>query len=383
MIHRTRASGLRKRYAAGLLAAVLCLLPFVALAAEFGSIHGGSLRLRSAPDANAVVLGAYPTGTWVEVLERGGSWHRVRVDGKTGYMSARYITLGGTAATTDAAVTGASGYINLRENPSLTARVLATYPNGTRVKILANISGFYHVQVGAVTGYMTTTLVRPDNVALQTTAIIRTQNGGNLNLRENPSMSARVLQSFRSGTKVNVIQRNSEWTQVRISGVTGFMRTAYLSFGEATLLPPVTGSTTGIVHNPRSSQVLNLRERPSLDARVLAYYYNGTRVDVLEQGTVWHRVRVDGTTGYMMAEYLDLVPGGVAVPPPTGSFAAVLINPNGGSVVNFRVQPGLDTVIYATYSVGTSATVLEWGTNWCMVRIGDQVGYVSTYFLRY
>ena len=379
--HKQRAC-LRKGCAALLLMLLCVLLPLASLAAEMGTVTGGTLRLRAEPSLAGTVLGAYPTGTWVEVTEQGTAWHRVKVDGKSGYMSARYISLGGLSTATDAQVHGAAGYINLRETPSLDARVLATYPNGTRVKILARTGGFYRVQAGTRNGYMAEHLVRPDSVTVQATAIIRTNNGGNLNLRNSPSMNADVIQSYRPGTQVEVLQRDGDWCRVRIHSVTGFMRTQYLSFGSATPVPPASGTVTGIVQNPKATQVLNLRETPSLDARVLAYYYNGTRVEVLEQGGTWHRVRVDGRTGYMMARYLQLTSGGTA-PPSSGSFSATLMNPNGGTVVNFRAQPGLDTTVYGTYRVGTAVTVLAWDANWCMVRIGSQTGYVSTYFLRY
>ena len=57
-------------------------------------------------------------------------------------------------------------------------------------------------------------------------------------------------------------------------------------------------------------------------------------------------------------------------------------NPNGGSIVNMRAGASLSSSIIGIYAVGTQATVLERGTDWCHVTIGTQTGYVSTYFLR-
>ncbi|MBE5787793.1 MAG: hypothetical protein E7324_09690 [Clostridiales bacterium] len=56
---------------------------------------------------------------------------------------------------------------------------------------------------------------------------------------------------------------------------------------------------------------------------------------------------------------------------------------NGGSVVNFRLYPGMKTKILKTVPVGTQVTVIEMGENWSKVILNGQEGYVSTYFLKY
>ena len=58
-------------------------------------------------------------------------------------------------------------------------------------------------------------------------------------------------------------------------------------------------------------------------------------------------------------------------------------NINGGSVVNFRLYPGMKTKVLKTLPVGTQVTVLEMGENWSLVEIDGQQGYVSTYFLKF
>ena len=88
----------------------------------------------------------------------------------------------------------------------------------------------------------------------------------------------------------------------------------------------------------------------------------------------------DGKVGYMMAKYLK-------VTDETGSttqvpYTAKLININGGSVVNFRKEPGMNTTIIRAYPVGTEVTVLETGVNWSKVEIDGVTGYVSSYFLK-
>ena len=51
----------------------------------------GGCYLRSAPSYEGEIIGEYWTGTTVEFLEDVGGWYKVRVDGKTGYMGARFF----------------------------------------------------------------------------------------------------------------------------------------------------------------------------------------------------------------------------------------------------------------------------------------------------
>ena len=107
---------------------------------------------------------------------------------------------------------------------------------------------------------------------------------------------------------------------------------------------------------------------------MLGYYSNGTQVRVVSKGPAWCEVYVGSLHGYMMTQYLSFSSA--------AGETATLYNPNGGSIVNMRAGASLSSSIIGIYAVGTQATVLERGTDWCHVTIGTQTGYVSTYFLR-
>jgi uncharacterized protein YgiM (DUF1202 family) len=362
---------------------MLCLLPLISMAdAFYGVVTARSLNLRTAPSEQAAILTSFPSGTRVQVLESSNSWHKVSVSGLTGYMSARYVSLSEVTQVTDAQVSGATGYINLRSAPSASAAVLATFPNGTRVKILGHAGGFYNVQVNGLTGYMADYLVRLDNVNVQTYAVIRT-NGSNLNMRSAPSMGAPILQSFAPGQRVEILEKGKEWHKVRAGGIVGYMRAEFLAIGGSQPAPAPMGKV-GVVNNPKATQVLNLRETPSLDARVLACYGNGKQVEILGSTGDWYKVSVDGKIGYMLKQYVKVTSTTPpTVKPPATPFSATLKNPNGGSIVNFRAQPGLNSAILAMYPVGKAVTVLESGTDWSKVSVDGSVGYVSSYFLKF
>ena len=303
-----------KKLAGMTAAAALALTSTAALAetADSALVRGGALNLRETPSLSAKVLGQFPTGTLVEIVEAGDEWHKVEVEGKAGYMMAKFLN---TAET-------------------------------------------------------------------ESTATVRTNTGIGLNLREEPGMDGKIITSVKNGEKVTVLQKGKTWSRVTVNGTEGFMSTKYLSFG-AIVPSPTPDAVSGkiaIVNNPKSTQVLNLRQSASLDAKVLDYYRNGVKVTILSSGSTWHKVQVeDGKIGYMMAKYLKVTNEEAIVQP----FQAKVFNINGGSYVNFRKGASLSAGIIDRIDVGSTVTVTEHGTDWCKVVIDGVEGYMSTWFLRW
>ncbi len=289
----------------GASAAAMLLTP-AALAdtADSALVRGGALNLRQTPSMSAKVLGQFPTGTLVEIVEAGSEWHRVEVDGQVGYMLAKFLNTG---------------------------------------------KG-------------------------QTAATVRTNSGIGLNLRETPDMGGRIITSAPNKANVTVLQRGKDWCRVAYGGHEGFMSAKYLTFAQENTV----SGKVAVVNNPKDTQVLNLRQTASLDAKVLGHYRNGAKVTILSAGDTWHKVQTaDGRIGYMMAKYLRQTNETAPMQP----YQAKAINVNGGSYVNLRKGSSLNAGIIGRIPVGKAVTVTEHGTDWCKVTVDGQEGYMSTWFL--
>ena len=88
--------------------------------------------------------------------------HRVSaplfVDGKTGFMMAKYLKVTSEVVSGTARVFNANGgsYVNFRSRASLSANVIGTVPVGTTVKVLEKTTDWTKVEVNGKTGYIST-----------------------------------------------------------------------------------------------------------------------------------------------------------------------------------------------------------------------------------
>lgn len=421
------------------LTAVLMLLPVLAFAADFAVVSGGRLNLRKYATTSSTSLGKYATGSWVEIKGDGGNGFAYvkTMDGKTGYMSRNYLN---TAVDANAATVkyANGGYVNLRSGPALTYDVLMRVTSGTNVTIENDsyewnyISVFHGGQI--LCGYMHDSFL---NKAAGT-SVVTTRNGGKVNVRSGPDSDYASIGKLASGTTVTVLLKGNGWYYVRANGLTGFMSTQYLSGSGSTVgnhtgssgSSGVTGVSMAYVNNPKSTQVLNLREYASQEARSIGQYRNGTQVRVVSYGQTWCEVYVGTKHGYMMTRYLSfngsylqptytstpsyiypIYPAATPTPTPliqyitpipvvtpkvtmqpsydvsntphAGMYAWLAIAAgSSSSTINVYANPEL-TQLKATYQPGQQVMVLSYGTNVSLILVGGEAAYVSNWHLNY
>jgi len=423
------------------LAAVLCVLlllvPALALADRFAVVKGGRLNLRAYPSTSSQSLGKYDSGTWVIAGGEQNGWHAVKtLSGKSGYMAGQYLNFG--AYNGGATVKYApGGYVNLRVGPSLDTNVVTRVTTGSTAYIQALYGEWYylHVYVNGqpVYGYMHESFLNTG----MTKATVTTRNGGKVNVRSGPASSYSSVGTLASGTPVNVLLKGNGWYMISAGGVEGFMSTQYLSDGTSAGTGnggSSTSSTTAWVNNPKSTQVLNLRELPSQSARSIGQYRNGTKVKVVSRDSTWCEVYVGTRHGYMMTRYLSfdgnyVKPSYTAVPsypsypsfpsyPSYPSYTAVPVvkptptplvqyitpvpqqpsgpaAPKSGDTITLAIAAGSSSsninvynesslrTIKAIYPHGKQAMMLQYGENSCMIYVDGGIGHVSTWNVNY
>lgn len=135
---------------------------------------------------------------------------------------------------------------------------------------------------------------------------VYTENGGRLNMRDQPSTIGSIIEQVPSGTRVTILQEDENWSKISSGEKTGYVMSRYL----ATSKKKDTGEkwqsvSRSMYVNTRDKKSLHLREEASRASRSLALIKNGSMVNVTAVSASWARVNVDGKDGYMMLSFLS------------------------------------------------------------------------------
>ena len=116
------------------------------------------LFLRSEPSVSSQSLGYYRNGKSVTLLEKLDGWYKVRVDGQTGYMMAKFLDVRGAVTGGTATVYNPNGnsYVNFRSGASLNASVITTVPVGTQINVIEKTTDWTKTEINGQTGYIST-----------------------------------------------------------------------------------------------------------------------------------------------------------------------------------------------------------------------------------
>ncbi|MBW3491720.1 SH3 domain-containing protein [Bacillus sp. FDAARGOS_1420] len=130
-------------------------------------VNATSLRVRTGPAAYHSVLGGVLNGTTLNVVGSENGWFKVNYQGKTGYVSSEFVKFvkGGTATPEQPKQPdqGAIGdyYINasalnVRSGEGTNYRIIGALPQGQKVQVISENSGWSKINYNGQTGYIGT-----------------------------------------------------------------------------------------------------------------------------------------------------------------------------------------------------------------------------------
>lgn len=133
-----------------------------------------------------------------------------------------------------------------------------------------------------------------------------------------------------------------------------------------------------LLNNPKPKQVVtgisvNLRERPTLDSKVIDKILYGTEVDYLTTKGAWTKISYEGKEGYISTEYLediDKINNQVN--------CKKIIT---GAVVNFREHPSTTSEIVDVLRYKLEVGFIEEIGSWSKIEYNGKIGFVSSKYL--
>lgn len=126
-----------------------------------------------------------------------------------------------------------------------------------------------------------------------------------VNVRSGPSTNSEIVGKLYNNSVGELIRREGDWYYIASGTVTGYVSADYCVSGEEAeaLIDEVSIRIATV-----NAQTLKLRAEGSTESRVLQLLPNGDKLEVLEsdQGDGWIKVNVNGTQGYVSADYVTV-----------------------------------------------------------------------------
>ena len=203
---------------------------------RYVNTNSRGLNLRKTP--NGDILGSYPRGTAVTVLSTEDGWSKVKVGKQTGYMSSLWLSSSKPGSSNTSSIGTAvvsnptdTQVLFLRSEPSTASKALGYYRNGKSITLLEKLDGWYKVKVDGQTGYMMAKFLKVTNPIASGTATVYNPNGNSyVNFRKEASLNSAILTTVPVGTKIQVLDKGTDWTKTEVDGKTGYISTWFLKF---------------------------------------------------------------------------------------------------------------------------------------------------------
>ena len=109
---------MKKWQTALLVTLLLCLIPLFAALAETGKVTASSLNMRKSASSQSDVVKVLKEGQKVTIKGTSGSWYKVEVNGKTGYVAKKYIKVTDSSSSKSSSSSGSSSKNSSKDSSS-------------------------------------------------------------------------------------------------------------------------------------------------------------------------------------------------------------------------------------------------------------------------
>jgi uncharacterized protein YgiM (DUF1202 family) len=213
---------------------------------QYVTISSGFLNVRENASTSSSVVTTLNNGTEVTVYSQENGWSKVKVNGKVGFVSLKYLTStktniipstqASTAKTTTKYINVSSGSLNLRKSASTSADIVTTIKQGTAVTVYSEENGWAKIIVSGKEGYVSSkyiTSTKPEKgfntIVMKTTTKYVNVNSGSLNLRNSATTSADIVTTIKKGTAVTVYSEENGWAKIKANEKEGYVSSKYLN----------------------------------------------------------------------------------------------------------------------------------------------------------
>ena len=238
----------------------------------------------------------------------------------TAFLSTAVMVLGASTSVLSQAAT-VDRDVNMREKATKDSKVKGLLKEGSKVKILSELNGWYKVENSdGKQGWLYGQFINFSEEEIQNAKDEEVENAKavsgtvteNLNFRKGPSRDEEIISVHERGSKIEILSESDGWYKVKNSdGEVGWSHSEYIKTSD-TKLSWSEKDTNGTFKN-----TANMRKGASTNYEVIKVVEKGEKVKVISALDGWYKYQTsDGEIGWTHGSHID---SSVALTPKSAS----------------------------------------------------------------
>ncbi|MDR3756991.1 MULTISPECIES: C40 family peptidase [Enterocloster] len=285
-----------------------------------------------------------------------------------------------------------SGYLNIRETPSLDGKIIGKLSGDAGCEILETDGEWSHITSGGVDGYINNQYMLTGDEAkskakelVKLRAIVTTDN---LNIRKEPALDPNnVIGQALLNERYVVLGQQDGWIQIEEGYISAdYAEVKYaLNEGRKMDLKAMAINQYDNLVISKVNNYLNVRAEPKSDGKIIGKMTSKAAGEILESLDGWYKIKSGPITGYITADPQYTATGQEAkdIAMQTATLRAVINT----DVLNVRTEPNTDAKIWTQIVKDERYPVLAQLDGWVQIELdsvdeedgseGDKA-YIST-----
>ena len=347
-------------------------------------VQANYLNVRSGPSTTYSILGEVKYKQIVTVVDNKGDWATIDYDGNKGYVHNGYIKSLQPSFKSQWMTPNVAA-LNVRQGPSLDEKVLGTLKTGDKVFITSVDDGWGSFSEDGNTKYTYFSYLEASSKPDELIDIAKKEKSGEitatkLNIRKQPTTDSEIVGKYSEGDKVNFKKYNDTWGEVINDGSKAYIHLSYVEEIEEeqqeTVVPEEPIHTKGLI----TATVLNVREGPSSETRVLGQFKNQDEVILLSKSGDWYEVIFEGETSYIHGNYVDVIQSDdskdIIEDTPEVTLAYVT-----ATLLNVREEPTTSSDVVGQLKKSEEVGVIKIESGWARIEYGDKEAFISADYI--
>jgi len=290
-----------------------------------------SLNVRSNPSLSSAVIGGVSKNQTVSIISESNGWSKIKYGSGIGYVSSKYLYAGnntinsgnGGSSSNESTQPGfvklsnSSSILNVRSSANLSSSIIGSLKNGSSVSILGKTGSWYKIKYGSKVAYVSSNYISSSNNSNSSSdnnsntstgkgTVKLSSTSSSLNLRENPSLSSKILGGLSHGSSVDILGKTGSWYKIKYGSKIGYASSQFITTSNSSSSSgsSVTNQRFGTVYLSNKYSTLNVRKNAGTNSSVISSLAYGSKVEILSSSGEWYKINFKNTTGYVYSKYI-------------------------------------------------------------------------------